>query len=106
MEKKTYEREGVALFSAKLNFLLCPDVFCNQIISVHKSLKMKKTIDLPHLPVLKPYLLTGDEKEKETGHRIEWSASVFRKQCKKIAPRRHPLVCPRLHLSGKRPSRE
>ena len=80
MEKKTYEREGVALFSAKLNFLLCPDVFCNQIISVHKSLKMKKTIDLPHLPVLKPYLLAGDEKEKETGHQIEWSASVFRKQ--------------------------
>ena len=52
MEKKTYEREGVALFSAKLNFLLCPDVFCNQMISVHKSLKMKKTIYLPHLPVL------------------------------------------------------
>ena len=80
MEKKTYETEGVALFRAKSKFLLCPDVFCNQMISVHKSLKMKKTIDFPHLPVLKPYLLAGDEKEKETGHQIEWSASVFRKQ--------------------------
>ena len=42
MEKKTYETEGVALFRAKSKFLLCPDVFCNQMISVHKSLKMKK----------------------------------------------------------------
>ena len=80
MEKKTYETEGVALFRAKSKFFLCPDVFCNQMISVHKNLKMKKTIDLPHLPVLKPCLLAGDEKEKETGHQIEWSASVFQKQ--------------------------